>query len=276
MLKSPPHTAWLVHNDKPLKTKNGRPVQVVEFSHQQDKAVLSAWAKHFRENYCLDTEIDALRAGTGLSRAEYLTQLVFPNHMNPGPAVRAGDFAEILVSDYFEFTRGYTVPRTRYRYKGSPNESTKGSDLLAFKLVGVLGANEPADSPDDALLCVEVKAQFTGTYDKEVLQEAIKHSPKDELRKSISLNATKQRLLAENNTALSQLVERFQNVNDRPYKNLMAAAAVYCTNVFVEQTVGNASTKDHPQSKAVQLLVLRGKDMMKLVHHLYGRAADEA
>ena len=248
MPKSLPHAAWFVHTDKPLKTKNGRSVQVVEFNHQQDEAVLSAWAKHFRESYCLDAKIDVLRAGTGLSRAEYLKQLVFPNLTNPGPAVRAGDFAEILVSDYFEFTRGYTVPRTRYRYKGSPNESTKGSDLLAFKLAGVPSETGPTGSPDDVLLCVEVKAQFTGS-DREVLQEAIKDSPKDELRKSISLNATKQRLLAENDTAQSQLVERFQNVNDRPYKNLMAAAAVYCTNVFVEQTVGNASTKDHPNQK---------------------------
>ena len=276
MPKSPPHAAWLVHADKLLKTKNGRPVQIVEFNHQQDDAVLSAWAKHFRENYCLDAKIDTLRAGTGLSRADYLKQLVFPNRTKLGPAVRAGDFAEILVSDYFEFTQGYIVPRTRYRYKGTPNESTKGSDLIGFKLVGDLGANGRLDSPADALLCVEVKAQFTGKYDTERLQDAIKHSPKDELRKSISLNATKQRLLAENNTAHSQLVERFQNVNDRPYKNIMAAAAVYCSTVFVEDTVGNASTKDHPHAKTVQLLVLRGKDMMNLVHLLYERAADEA
>jgi hypothetical protein len=275
-MPTPPHAAWLVHAAKLLKTKNGRQVQIVEFNHKQDEAVLSAWAKHFRENYCLDAKIDTLRAGTGLSRADYLKQLVFPNRTKPGPAVRAGDFAEILVSDYFEFTHGYIVPRTRYRYKGTPNESTKGSDLIGFKLVGDHGVNGRLDSPADALLCVEVKAQFTGKYDTERLQDAIKDSPKDELRKSISLNATKQRLLAENNTVHSQIVERFQNVNDRPYKNLMAAAAVYCSTVFVEDTVANATTKDHPQAKTVQLLVLRGKDMMNLVHLLYERAADEA
>jgi hypothetical protein len=276
MPKTPPHVAWLVHSDKTLKTKNGQIVQVVELNHGQDEAVLSAWAKHFRENYCLDKMIDKLRAGTNLSRAEYLKQLVLPNLNKPGPAVRAGDFAEILVSDYFEFTQGYIVPRTRYRYKATPNESTKGSDLLAFKMTGGVDGKLPGDSPSDTLLCVEVKAQLTGNIDKEVLQQAITDSKKDSLRKSITLNATKQRLLAEENALHSSMVERFQNVNDRPYKDTMAAAAVYCSSSFVESTVSTATTKGHPTPKTIQLLVFSGKDMMKLVHHIYGRAADEA
>ena len=246
----------------------------MEFIHQQDEAVLSEWARHFRQNYRLDSEIDALRAGTGLSRADYLKQLVFPDTVAPGPSVRAGDFAEILVSDYFEFTKGYVVPRTRYRYKSSPNESTKGTDLLGFMMDPLPEGR--SHSPEDVLLCVEVKAQFSGKLDNGKLQEAITHSAKDQIRKSISLNAAKQRLLSEKNTAHSQLVERFQNINDRPYKNVMAAAAFYCSTVFAEETVGLATTEDHPAPGDVRLLVFRGSDMMKLVHHLYERAANEA
>lgn len=274
MPKTPPHSAWLVQSATPLKTKNGRPVQVVEFNHTPDEEILTLWAKHFREHYRLDSQIDILRAGTGLSRAEYLKQLVFPSMAAPGPAVRAGDFAEILVSDYFEYTAGYDVPRSRYRYKGTPDESTKGADLLGFKV------NKPpkgkTHSVNDVLICVEVKAQFSGKYDNERLQDAIKHSSKDMVRRSISLNATKQRALLENNAAQSEMVERFQNVNDRPYKNVMAAAAFYCSNVFVEDTVKTATTEDHPLPQDVQLLVFRGADMMKLVHSLYERAANEA
>jgi hypothetical protein len=254
---------------------NGRPVQVVEFNHQQDEAVLSAWAKHFRENYRLDTKIDTLRAGTGLSRANYLKQLVFPGQKTAlGPAVRAGDFAEILVSDYFEFAKGYIVPRSRYRYKSIPDESTKGADLLGFKMS--IPTKGKTHSPDDVLLCVEVKAQFTGKYDNEKLQDAINHSAKDLVRRAISLNAAKQRAILEKNTAQSEMIERFQNINDRPYKNTMAAAAFYCSKVFVEDTVKTATTKDHPLPKDVQLLVFRGSDMMTLVHSLYERAANEA
>jgi len=275
MTTAPPHTAWLVQAATPLKTKNGRSVQVVEFNHTQDEAVLSAWAKHFREHYKLDSQLDVLRAGTGLSRTEYLKQFVFPSEQSRlGPAVRAGDFAEILVSDYFEFTAGYVVPRSRYRYKGTPDESTKGADLMGFKM------NPPpkgkTHSANDVLLCVEVKAQFSGKYDNEKLQEAITHSSKDMLRRGVSLSAAKQRALIEDNIAQSEMVERFQNVNDRPYKNVMAAAAVYCSTVFVEDTVKTATTEDHPDPKEVQLLVFRGTDMMKLVHSLYERAANEA
>src|ERR1700733_12808452 len=161
----PPHAAWLVHAARLLKTKNGRPVQVVEFNHHPDETVLSSWAKHSRQNYCLDSEIDTLRAGTGLSRADYLKQLVFPNKVAPGPSVRAGDFAEIIVSDFFDFTKGYIVPRTRYRYKSSPNESTKGTDLIGFMMSPPTKGK--THSPEDALLCVEVKAQFSGTLDNE-------------------------------------------------------------------------------------------------------------
>jgi hypothetical protein len=274
MPTAPPHSAWLVQAATPLKTKNGRPVQVVEFNHTQDEAVLSAWAKHFREHYKLDSQIDVLRAGTGLSRTEYLKQLVFPSKAGLGPATRAGDFAEILVSDYFEFTAGYVVPRSRYRYKGTPDESTKGADLLGFKMSPP--PKGKTHSANDVLLCVEVKAQFSGKYDKEKLQEAITHSAKDMFRRGVSLSAAKQRALIENNIAQSEMIERFQNVNDRPYRNVMAAAAVYCSTVLVEDTVKAATTKDHPDPKEVQLLVFRGTDMMKLVHSLYERAANEA
>jgi len=37
-------------------------------------------------------------------------------------------------------------------------------------------------SANDVLLCVEVKAQFSGKYDNEKLQEAITHSSKDMFR----------------------------------------------------------------------------------------------
>ncbi len=61
-------------------------------------ACLSEWANRFRQTYCLDSDLDILREGTGKSRAEYLLDLVFPDKSAPpGPAVRSGDFAELLV-----------------------------------------------------------------------------------------------------------------------------------------------------------------------------------
>ena len=58
--------------------------------------VTSNWAKHFRNHYCFDTEIDIFRDGTGYSREEYLNNLKFPtSNRGFGPGIRAGDFGEI-------------------------------------------------------------------------------------------------------------------------------------------------------------------------------------
>src|SRR5438067_315264 len=134
-MTSPPHIAWLKDSDKTLTTTGGQEVRVLEFKHTEDVTILSAWAKHFREHYCLDKVLDEAREGTGLSRKEYLEQLVFPGKdLAPGPSTRVGDFAEILVADYFEYVQEWRVPRTRYRLKAIPNESTKGTDILAFRL----------------------------------------------------------------------------------------------------------------------------------------------
>ena len=65
-----------------------------------------------------------MRAGTGKSRSQYLLDLVFPDRANaPGPGVRSGDFAELLISDYVEFILGYWVPRGKYAEKGSRDET---------------------------------------------------------------------------------------------------------------------------------------------------------
>jgi hypothetical protein len=55
------HTKWLVDTGERLKTADGKEVEVWEFRHEKDETVLSAWAKHFRNHYCLDAEIDFLR-----------------------------------------------------------------------------------------------------------------------------------------------------------------------------------------------------------------------
>ena len=72
-----------------ISTTEGEEIEVWNLNHQQDPAVLSAWAKHFREHYCPDAMIDILRDGTPHSRAEYLETLIFPDAREaPGPSIR--------------------------------------------------------------------------------------------------------------------------------------------------------------------------------------------
>lgn len=265
------HTKW-VRAYKELTTAEGHSVKVFEFLHQDDENILSAWAKHFRNHYCLDTEIDALRKGTEHSRGSYLREIKFPDESTaPGPSIRAGDFGEILIADYLEYILDFWVPRTRYADKTIRNESTKGSDVIGFRLL-----SDSDDSPEDVLAIFETKTQFSGRNPKPRLQDAVNDSCKDQLRKAESLNAIKQRLLRDGQMDDMEVVERFQNIEDRPYTELSGAAALFCTSNYDEATIAKTTVGSHPNSGNLVLVVVRGRDMMALVHELYQRAADEA
>jgi len=234
---------------------------------------LSKWAASFRQNYCADADIDLLRRGTGLSRAEYLTQLVFPDKsVAPGPSIRSGDFAELLISDYVEHVLGYWVPRSKYADKSSRDESVKGADILGFLPKRVI---RPA--PTDTLLAFEVKAQLvSGTYAKR-LQTAVDDSSKDYLRRATTLNATKRRLLRNGEIDSARVVERFQNLADRPYIYRSGAAAVLSDMAYDESAIQTAtSVANHQNVDRLELIIVRGKDLMSLVHALYEKAAHEA
>ena len=128
MSDTPPHLAWLVNTHETILTADGLVAEVWKLEREDDQAVLSAWAKHFRQHYCEDALLDKLRQSTGLSRAEFLEQVKFPHATAaPGPSIRAGDFAEILIADYLEFKLRYWCRRElRYDMKWNRNESTKG------------------------------------------------------------------------------------------------------------------------------------------------------
>ena len=257
----------------PIVTAEGKEVAVWELSVPANEALLSGWAKSFREHYCLDSEIDALRAGTGLSRKNYLIDIIFPDQrIAPGPSIRAGDFAEILINDYLEYILGYWVPREKYAEKSTRNESIKGVDTLGFFL-----PQPHKPSAKDTLIAFEVKAQLTGNRYLNRLQDAIKDSSDDLVRRAYSLNATKRRLRSAGKLQQALIVERFQNPSDHPYIFRSGAAAVLCGTAFDKKEIAkctNVST--HKNNLNLELVVIRGKDLMSLVHSLYERAAHEA
>jgi len=270
--KAPPHLQWLKDTGKPVKTADGRIVKVMEFHHKNDDSVLSAWAKHFRNQYCRDEQIDALRKGTPHSRAEYLRNLRFPDAARPpGPSIRSGDFAEVLVSDYLEFTMQFWLPRTRYDRKAVRNESTKGTDIIGFRF-----ADEGKVDPKDTLALFETKADLTGKTPSKRLQDAVDDSAKDEMRKAESLNAIKQRLLDDGKAAHADKVERFQNPEDRPYTEQYGAVALLSTPIFDLSAIKTTTASAHPKDRDLTLIVIHGKEMMALVHTLYEKAANEA
>lgn len=258
--------------EESLTLSGGVTCEVWELAVPVNSASLSEWALRFREAYCLDSDLDILRDGTGKSRAEYLLELVFPDkHASPGPAVRSGDFAELLVSDYVEFVLGYWVPRGKYAEKGSRDESVKGVDIVGFQC---LDPGKP--KPTDKMLAFEAKAQLGGGKYKDRLQVAVNDSGKDYLRAGETLAAMKRRMHVSGDCASMLVVQRFQDAVDRPYRLLSGAAAILSDAAFDTDGIKETTVAGHNNADNLKLIVIRGKGLMTLAHTLYQRAADEA
>jgi hypothetical protein len=271
MANIPPHIQWLIDTGIRLKTEDGKDIEVWEFRHKNDSLLLSEWAVHFRNQYCSDTQIDILRKGTGMSKAQYLTNIKFPDKtIPPGPSIRSGDFGEILITDYLEFICNYWIPRSHRIDRNIRNESDKGSDIIGFKII-----HPETFSRNDEMIIFEVKATFSDIIENR-LQDAVKASNKDEVRKAESLNAIKQRFIDKGKEKETKRIERFQNILDNPFIEKSGAAAVLENSVFNKTRFNETTTSFHYNHNFLSLIVVRGENMMSLVHELYKRAADES
>lgn len=268
------HIAWLNETTEVITTKDGRAVKVWELVCDYTDAVTwSAWAKHFREHYCLDEQIDDMRAGTPHSRSEYMRALVFPdNKAKPGPSIRAGDFGEILISDLLEFGLGFWVPRGRYAEKAVRNESPKGTDIIGIRFENADGVT----SVSDILITCEAKAQFTGKTAKPRLQHAVDDAVKDHLRLAETLNAAKRRLFDRGARDEGLKIQRFQSPLDNPYVRKHAAAALFTAEAFDPDVIAATDCQVFGDSDDLLLITVKAGDFMSIVTALYERAADEA
>lgn len=270
------HTSWFKASASALSTACGREVAHWTFQTDADPKLWSSWAKHFRSHYIDDQMIDALKKGTEHqdSRAEYLRSMVFPDDvLKPGPSIRSGDFCEILVADMLVDLFGYVVPRTRFDHKSARNESPKGSDVIGMKFV-----DAGSHSPHDELAVYEVKGKISGklSADKCRLQDAIDDSCKDYKRLGESLNAMKRRLIELGKLQERELVQRFQNMHDKPYKYQPGAAAVVTSTCWSPAQLRVTSCLHHPNSSSLKLLVIEATDFKSVSSELYRLAADEA
>lgn len=255
-----------------LKSKCGKVISVMDLLIGVDDKIMSDWARHFRQYYCDDKEIDDLRED--LSREEYLLTMVFPHpKQKPGPSIRSGDFAELLISDFLEYVHGYWVPRYKYQDKASPNESVKGSDVLGF-----LQVKPGSATRQDTLLVCEVKAQLTGGKYKNRLNTAVADSSKDigHLRLATSLNALKRRAKRGKLDEKVRLIARFQRKTDVQFELISSAVAVLTDALYDPLLVADVDCSSHANAKNLELVVIKGKELMLLANKLYEVAASEA
>lgn len=268
---TPSHVARLT-NVSTLTSVCGREIAVWELNVKVGDALVSDWARHFRQSYCADGDIDLLRLD--LTRKDYLTTMVFPHATEkPGPSIRSGDFAELLISDFLEYVQGFWVPRYKYSDKASPNESVKGSDVLGFRQVQPRVA-----SVQDTLVVCEVKAQLTGRKYKDRMKTAVADSSKDigHLRLATSLNALKRRAVLGKLEDKVELVARFQKKTDAQFVLKSSAAVVLTDDLFDETSVADVNCSSHANAHSLELIVVKGAQLMQLVHKLYEVAASEA
>lgn len=279
------HIKWLSDTGTRITTADGKIAELWEFNHQPNDATLSAWAKHFRNHYCPDTDIDTLKPSKQ-SRKDYLTDIKFPDKTSKlGPGIRAGDFGEILVADYLQYILGFWVPRVRWASKIVRDESAKGSDVIGLKQYGEVPSSK------DELFVFEAKTKFSQSAANR-LQDAINDSAKDHLRLGESLNFVKQKSFEKGKLTEVQYVGRFQNPTDMPYRQIFGAAAIISDEQYNANDIAGADCCKVPKSKPKRnkkvdyithpfkddlvLVVIKGPKMMSLVHELYRRAADEA
>jgi len=189
----------------------------------------------------------------------------------PGPSIRAGDFAEILIADYAEHKLGYWCPRQfRYDMKWSRNESTKGCDVIGFRCM------DGGNNPDDEMFVFEAKAALTGTNPVNRLQDAVNDSAKDLLREATTLNALKQRFLERGDIESAKRVQRYQNMSDRPFRRISGAAAVLVNEMADSDLIAKTTIQAHHNPGMLKLILVKGSALMSLAHTLYELAANEA
>ncbi|HEY1037734.1 MAG TPA: Hachiman antiphage defense system protein HamA [Candidatus Paceibacterota bacterium] len=264
MSTQPSHCSWFENAHRTLRTADGKDVPIINFNHQQDEAILTEWALHLRRHYSSDADLEAASTSMGMSRSDYLRDIKFPNNTPPGPSIRSGDFSEILVADYIQFLLNYDVPRTRYDRKATPNSSTQGTDILAFKFSA---ENIPAN---DELITCEIKGSLRTASNS--LQDAIDDSKKDfETRLPIALNATLQRLKDRGETESIRTVERFMNKTSNPYKQITGAFLVCSNGPWADEMVTESDSSGHPSLNTF-FMVFTGVDLMDLANTLYEKA----
>lgn len=271
MAQTPHHLALLRDTGGRVPIVSGHNVELWALDPTEDMGILSAWARHFRQQYIDDADLLQMVQGTGMSHADYVRDVLFPDaKVAPGPSVRSGDFAEILVADYLEFVLGYWCPRDRYKGRFNRNDSTKGADIIGFRF-----AHDGQDHPNDELFVVEAKAGMSPTASNR-LQDAVADSFKDAMREAMTLNALKQRMLDKGEMAYVSRVQRFQNESDRPFQRYNGAAAVLDSKVLAATDLAAADGSAHGNAARLRLIVIHGEALMTLVHAIYDRAASEA
>ena len=268
-LPRPSYIKWLLREKKHVP---GIPTDCYFLDWDIDEAELEAWGLHVRRHYIRDDELLEDSSLYRMNVEEYLSNFCIPMRYERdrrGSSVRAGDFAEIIISDLLQFVEGLSVPRYKQVDRLNPNASDQGSDVVAYK---IKDPNDPVK--DDLLLIVEVKAKLTDPVRlEEVIENAAAHSKKDapdgDFRAPFSLRAFERRSRRAGDSLTASECRRLLNLTEYPLTVKRGSAAV----VSLEDVTAleGYSLESLGLSKDERLIVVHGSKLMELVHSVYDR-----
>lgn len=160
--------------DKSIPYSSGKEIQVYKLNNELlSDSILNSWVSGLRNNSVEESLLEPLIKGTGLIKQEFLEKNIFPSHQNSlGASTMSGEFGEILVYDYINFTLKHYVTRTRYLEKVNPNMPVSGSDVIGYQVKNI---DKP--SKTDHLIVAEVKTRSSKSGNKKSLcEKTVKYS----------------------------------------------------------------------------------------------------
>mgnify|MGYP000941822590 CR=1 FL=1 len=246
---------WLVREDQ--VSIEGCSVECFRLEGSIDDAALAEWARHIRRHYIRDDELHEYSEFYQIGKTRYLRENV--------PQIRAGDFAEIVISDLVQFVVGYEVPRYKQHGRSDKNSSEHGTDIVAFKM-----KNPPSPSKYDELLAIEVKSRSSSTDLKGAISDAAKDSPKDRSRIAMTLSYYSKRSLDAGDVLTSSELKRFMNASEHPFKEAFAIAAIAGIG-DAERHLEGLSASDLCVTKGETVFVIHKSHLMDLIHEIYDR-----
>jgi hypothetical protein len=227
-------------------------------------------ALHIRRHYISDEEINEACEITGKNKADYLKEQMIPQRDETlGPSVIAGDIAEIIISDIFEFEFGYKVPRVKMENRSGKNNSEHGTDILAFNV----NINELV-SKNSEMIISEVKANLSQS-NFDVLNTAMNDFKKNEIdqqRYAHTLDYFRKKCKEKNEIELTKIIARFEQKTKFPYKIIFAPAGVSSVKNIDSNGIIPITNNDFQLRADDKLIYIHGDSLMILAYDLYRRA----
>lgn len=260
-LPKPSFLKWIIQEESIIV--EGIETNCYKLDFRTDDQVLDDWAIHVRRHYIRDDELDRVVALIKQPKDEYLQSVVIPST----PQIRAGDFAEIIISDLLQFISGYEVPRYKQHGRIDRNTSEHGTDVIAYRLSST---EEP--SSDDNLMLIEVKSGASSNL-KTALKRAADDSGKDHARAAMTLNYYMRRSMNCGDERTAKEVARFLDKGEHTYRETLAAAAVGGTEDAAKDLY-DCTANSLGLVGYDKLFLIHKKKLMDLIHAVYDRCVN--